>query len=56
VNVPTQQVPAVLITFDRWFLATGKPAHHKAGMKAFLKGGSQGKKTLAAWNELMSRY
>lgn len=42
------------ISFDRWFSTTGRPAHHKAGMRAFVK--SSGRKTKAAWDQLFAKY
>jgi hypothetical protein len=48
-----------VMTFDRWFAHQGKPAHHKAGMLAFLKkkgGRPNSKRTVAAWDALFATY
>ena len=46
--------PAALMSFDRWFITTNKPPHHKAGLKAFTK--TDGKKTKAAWDKIFANY
>lgn len=49
--------PQTLLSFDRYFATLGKPVHHKAGMKAFLKKGEgQGKKTQAYWELIFKNY
>ena len=47
-----------VFTFDRWFAQTGKPEHHKVGMRTFLKRRTrvQGKRTVAAWDALFTTY
>ncbi len=47
--------PEVLLTFDRWFALSGKPAHHKAGMIAFGKKVS-GKRPMSAWDAMFKDY
>lgn len=46
-----------LMNFDRYFATTGKPAHHKAGMAAYLsaKGGNV-RKTRDAWASFFTKY
>ena len=46
----------VVMNFDRWFSSTGKPAHHKSGMKTYRKTAIKGKRTAAAWQELFKNY
>ena len=49
--------PVPVLSFDRWFASTGKPAHHKAGMHAGLsRGVLRMKRTVAAWNALFENY
>jgi hypothetical protein len=49
--------PVPVLSFDRWFAQTGRPAHHKAGMHAYLsKGVLRMKRTVAAWNALFQNY
>lgn len=49
--------PEPMMSFDRWFAQTGKPVHHKAGMRAYLKRGAlKGKRTVAAWDRLFKNY
>lgn len=49
--------PKVVLTFDRWFASTGKPAHHKAGMRAYINDKqAKGKKTVAEWERLFAGY
>lgn len=43
-----------LISFDRWFLTTGRPAHHKAGMRAYSN--TKGRRNKAAWDQLFKNY
>lgn len=46
-----------VMNFDRWFATTGRPAHHKAGMRAFLGPRRvNGKKTVAEWERLFRTY
>jgi len=45
-----------MLSFDRWFATTGKPAHHKLGMLAFIKGRSTGKRTKSSWDEMFKGY
>lgn len=49
-----QQDATVLVTFDRWFRTLGRPEHHKRGMRAFAS--TDGKRTVAAWNQLFKNY
>jgi hypothetical protein len=42
------------ISFDRWFSTTGRPGHHKAGMRAYVK--ASGRKTKTAWDQLFAKY
>lgn len=51
---PAKEAPSPVVSFDRWFSSTGKPQHHKAGMKAFAP--TKGKKTVAAWNAAFAGY
>jgi hypothetical protein len=44
-----------LITFDRYFIMLNKPAHHKRGMKAYLKS-IKGKRTKEEWDNLFKGY
>lgn len=57
-EIPTEQVsvvePKIQISFDRWFATTGKPDHHKAGMRAFAL--TNGKKTINTWNDIFKTY
>jgi hypothetical protein len=46
--------PEVAISFDRWFVLTGRPNRHKAGMQAFTN--TKGKKTVAAWRAIFANY
>lgn len=46
----------VVMTFDRWFAQTGKPAHHIAGMRAFGGQKIKGKRTVAQWDALFQSY
>lgn len=43
-----------IISFDRWFAAQNRPAHHKAGLEAFAP--TKGKKTVTAWNAVFANY
>lgn len=43
-----------MLTFDRWFATTGRPAHHKAGMRAYVN--VKGKRTKAFWDGLFKSY
>lgn len=44
-------------TFDRWFTLTKRPAHHKAGMLAFLGPGvAKSKRSAAMWDRLFCSY
>lgn len=43
-----------LISFDRWFLGTGRKAAHKVGMRAFCN--TMINRTKEAWNELFKAY
>lgn len=46
-----------MLSFNRWFAQTGKPAHHRAGMLACItKKLSQSKRTLESWNRLFASY
>jgi len=51
VSPPAEEV---WLTFDRWFSTTGRPPHHKGGLKAFAI--TSGKKTVAAWNAIFATY
>jgi hypothetical protein len=51
---PYRSPPPPMITFDRYFMALGKPMHHKAGMAAY--GSIKGKKTKEAWDSLFKKY
>lgn len=53
-EVPAASPPQPLISFDRWFATTKRPAHHKAGMKAFAS--TAGRRTLAQWNTIFQAY
>jgi hypothetical protein len=53
---PAPATPTVVMNFDRWFATTGKPQHHKAGMLAFIKGRTSGKRTKESWDELFKSY
>ena len=60
-NVPVVETASKkepTMTFDRFFTTTGKPAHHKGGMAAWLKkrGGLYSRRTLASWRELFANY
>lgn len=46
--------PPPVVSFDRWFATTGRPQHHKAGMRAYAS--TNGKKTVAAWNAVFAGY
>lgn len=49
--------PELMLSFDRYFSTLGRPDHHKAGMKAFLKKGqAQGKKAKSYWEQLFKTY
>ena len=52
--VPPQ--PVIIMTFDRWFQSTGRPAHHKVGMEAFIRGKASGKRSATAWAGLFENY
>lgn len=43
-----------LMTFDTWFLSTGRPVHHKKGMQAYTD--TKGKKSVDYWNQVFSTY
>lgn len=43
-----------LVSFDIWFVSTGKPAHHVAGMKAFAD--TSGRKTPSNWANIFKSY
>ncbi len=46
-----------VFSFDRYFATLGKPIHHKAGMKAFVKKADlRSKKTVQAWNRIFAAY
>lgn len=47
-------VPAVSVTFDRWFSQSGRPAHHKGGLQAFAN--TSGKRTVATWDAIFKNY
>jgi len=55
---PAPEKPELMMSFDRYFAHTGKPAHHKLGMRAFLdkRGGARGKRTVSAWKALFANY
>ena len=44
----------LLLTFDRWFATTGRPMHHKAGMKAYVN--VTGKRPKEFWDQLFAQY
>lgn len=61
--VPAKPTPVVstapkpqmlLLTFDRWFSTTGRPWHHKAGMKAYVN--VTGKRPKEFWDQLFAQY
>lgn len=52
---PEREAPASMITFDRYFLLLGRPAHHKRGMIAYVKS-TKGRKTRAEWDRLFQGY
>lgn len=53
----TAKVTEEMVSFDRWFATTGRPVHHKLGMKVHIsKAQIQGKRTVSAWNELFKKY
>lgn len=55
--VKRRHKPTPLFTFDRYFASLGKPAHHKAGMRAFLKSKDlKAKKPLDTWKNLFKSY
>lgn len=57
VKPKAKPAPVPVFSFDRWFGTTGRPAHHKAGMRAYLnKSQLRGKRTLDAWNVLFEKY
>lgn len=46
-----------MLDFNRYFISTGKPPHHKAGMEAYLSERQlKGKKTKKAWDRLFQDY
>jgi hypothetical protein len=53
---PAPVVP--LLSFDRYFSTTGKPAHHKAGMRAFLtsSGTTDQRRTKDDWEKIFANY
>lgn len=53
-DAPAAAAPQPIVTFDRWFAMTKRPAHHKAGMKAFAS--TAGRRTLAQWNTIFQAY
>lgn len=54
--LPTAPAQPIL-TFDRYFAATGKPAHHKAGMAKYMQGkGGPARKTKADWDAFFAQY
>ena len=49
--------PLILISFDAWFRATGRPAHHKTGMERFApKTVLAAQRTREAWDALFATY
>ena len=44
----------LLLTFDRWFSTTGRPWHHKAGMRAYVN--VTGKRPKEFWDQLFAQY
>ncbi len=42
------------ISFDTWFATTGRPNHHKKGMREFTNCTSR--KTLDSWNKIFKDY
>lgn len=49
--------PQPVFSFDRYFATLGKPAHWKAGMRAFLRTKDlRSKKTVAEWDRLFTNY
>lgn len=53
-EAPAAAPPQPLISFDRWFATTKRPAHHKAGMKAFAS--TAGRRTMAQWTTIFQAY
>ena len=53
-SVEAPKPKEVMVTFDRWFVATNKPAHWKAGMQSYAS--TAGKKTVAVWNKIFQNY
>ena len=50
------KLPDPVMTFDRYFGITGRPARHKAGLRAFLKGADKAKKPLSQWKKIFAAY
>lgn len=49
--------PEPVFSFDRYFATLGKPAHWKAGMRAYItKKDLRSKKTVAEWDRLFQNY
>jgi hypothetical protein len=54
---PKKAAPMPIFTFDRYFASLGKPAHWRAGMRAWLSNSAaKGKRTVAEWNRLFKDY
>jgi hypothetical protein len=50
-------LPQPVFSFDRYFATLGKPAHHKAGMRSYLRAADlRSKKTVAEWDRLFANY
>ena len=46
--------PIPLLSFDRWFETTGRPPHHKRGMRAYTA--MRGKHPKKFWDQLFAGY
>jgi len=53
---PPPPAPVPMLSFDRWFALTGRPAHHRLGLLAFIGARARGKKPKSAWDELFKNY
>ena len=53
---PVKKAPVKvkLVTFERFFISSGRPLHHKAGMEAFTN--TKIKRTMEAWELVFAEY
>lgn len=52
INTPPKSGP--LLTFDHWFMHSGRKNHHKVAMKVYAS--TIGRKTKEDWDSIFSKY